>query len=225
MHDATQCRDSSTAQHSVGLGKTTALSLPACKSRALYLLTDRLSEPSPWQESIGTLHHILLLVATPVWNRHKHSATLRLLSASVCALLSLQVSALGHSAGAHMWAMVLLDRTRAARRRASQKSSHASTEAAGQLDSRMPARLIGGRPYAACGKTLSLLSSTNCHEELRVPRPLSATHAAVMRYAIFWCTVQHLAFRNGRPSVHSGSCVTQDRQGLWPVAYHEAFPS
>ena len=71
-------------------------------------------------------------------------------------LLPLQVSALGHSAGAHMWAMVLLERARAAGRKASQTSSDGSKGALGQLDTRMPARFIGGDPLV--GWHLSYLS-------------------------------------------------------------------
>ncbi len=63
----------------------------------------------------------------------------------MCSLLSQQVSALGHSAGAHMWAMVLLERAKAAGRKVTQTSLNGTREASGQPDTRMPARFIGGR--------------------------------------------------------------------------------
>lgn len=77
---------------------------------------------------------------------------------------AVQVAAVGHSAGAHMWAMVLLERARAAKKKGSQRSSavagHAGHDSSnGGLESadggpqsdrwpdhRMPARFIGGVP-------------------------------------------------------------------------------
>ncbi len=68
-----------------------------------------------------------------------------------------QVTALGHSAGAHLWAMVLLHRAR-------QASKHSREERRGKggvaleadqngaaLDCRMPARFIGGHPVDTLG--------------------------------------------------------------------------
>ena len=81
----------------------------------------------------------------------------------------MQVSALGHSAGAHMWAMVLLERARATRRSARQRTSHV-----GQADRRMPVRFIGGctqtSPDLICMLLISrrvtfgaAMSTPHCH--------------------------------------------------------------
>jgi hypothetical protein len=64
----------------------------------------------------------------------------------------LQVSALGHSAGAHMWAMVLIGRARAAREKPlHNKHAHTGKADDEQQDHRMPAQFIGGsRGLSSC---------------------------------------------------------------------------
>ncbi len=68
------------------------------------------------------------------------------------ALLSLQVSALGHSAGAHMWAMVLLERARAARKERPAKDPQTAAEGAAG-----PARLPACLPGSLVGASLPLV--------------------------------------------------------------------
>ena len=85
-----------------------------------------------------------------------------------------QITALGHSAGAHLWFMALLARARAAR----QRPLRYQEGAAARADARMPARFIGmagvydiGQhyQYEAARGTYLCLQDTECQECLSSP--------------------------------------------------------
>ncbi len=76
-----------------------------------------------YMQPLQTLHGACSAAARPVWRMAGQPVGAR---GRACA----QITALGHSAGAHLWFMALLGRARAARRR-------------GGADARMPARFVG----------------------------------------------------------------------------------
>ncbi len=67
----------------------------------------------------------------------------------------MQVTALGHSAGAQLWAMVLLHRAKTASEQRLRKESRTEIDqGATTVDCRMPAQFVGARPLLALPTTL-----------------------------------------------------------------------
>ena len=115
----------------------------------------------PWQ-AFPFLHNPMMLACARVCAAESATVDCR------------QITALGHSAGAHLWFMALLGRTRAARQRPLQYQEGGAARA----DARMPARFIGmagvydiGQhyQYEAARGTYSCLQDTECQRSLSLP--------------------------------------------------------